>query len=87
MTTTCTLWEKTGYTVDVVEATENPPSANGYDFVVVGSGIRADKWTKETLNFIEKNAQELRIKKAALFVNCQMANRKDEGRKKRKKNT
>ena len=66
------------YTVDVVDARRNPSKADLYDLVVVGSGIRADSWTKEALQFLKKNAPILRIKKTALFVSCQMANRKEE---------
>jgi len=45
----------------------------------VGSGLRADKWTKESIEFLEKNALVLRNKKTALFVSCSMADRKDAG--------
>jgi menaquinone-dependent protoporphyrinogen oxidase len=66
-----------GYSVEVVDAKQSPQKVDAYDLVIVGSGIRADKWTKEALNFIEKNAALLRTKKTALFVSCQMA---DEGK-------
>jgi len=65
------------YKVDVVDAKKNSPSPVPYDLIVVGSGIRADKWTKETLKFLEKNAATLRDKKIALFVSCHMADRKE----------
>lgn len=66
------------YTVDVVDAKKNQPTVDSYDLVVVGSGIRADKWTKGTLKFLEKNAHALKVKKTALFVSCQMADREEE---------
>ena len=66
------------YTVDVVDAKKNQPTVDPYDLVVVGSGIRADKWTNGTLKFLTKNAHALRVKKTALFVSCQMADRKEE---------
>jgi menaquinone-dependent protoporphyrinogen oxidase len=66
------------YTVDVVDAKKNPPRVDPYDLVVVGSGVRADSWTKEALKFLKKNAHGLRVKKTALFVSCQMADRKEE---------
>jgi menaquinone-dependent protoporphyrinogen oxidase len=66
------------YTVDVVDARRNPSKADLYDLVVVGSGIRADSWTKEALQFLKENAPILRIRKTALFVSCQMADRKEE---------
>ncbi len=63
------------YTVDIVNVKEKSPDLAVYDLVIVGSGIRADKWTKETLTFLEKNAKQLKDKKTALFVSCQMADR------------
>ena len=69
---------KANFKVDVVDAGRNPSKADLYDLVVVGSGIRADSWTKEALQFLKKNAPILRMKKTALFVSCQMADRKEE---------
>jgi menaquinone-dependent protoporphyrinogen oxidase len=75
-----------GYTVDVVDAKKHTQRVDPYDLVVVGSGIRADKWTKETLRFLEKNAPALSVKKTALFVSCLMAEReKEEAQEKAKK--
>jgi menaquinone-dependent protoporphyrinogen oxidase len=74
-----------GCTVDVVDAKRSPQNVDSYDFVVVGSGMRADKWTKETLNFMEKNAVSLRGKKTALFVSGQMADGGKESREKAKR--
>src|SRR5665647_1687426 len=64
-----------GFDVEVFDAKKSPKSIDSYDLVVVGSGMRADKWTKETLIFLEKNSIELKTKKTALFVSCQMADR------------
>jgi menaquinone-dependent protoporphyrinogen IX oxidase len=47
--------------------------------------MRADKWTKESLQFLEKNTITLKTKKTALFVSCSMADRKDGGYNKGKK--
>jgi menaquinone-dependent protoporphyrinogen oxidase len=69
---------KADYTVDVVDAKKNPPKTDLYDLVIVGSGIRADSWTREALKFLGKNAQILETQKTALFVSCQMADRKEE---------
>lgn len=69
--------KRAGWVVDVVNTRNNAPEVAGYDFVVVGSGIRADQWTKETLSFLEKNAEALRERKTALFVSCLMAERKE----------
>ncbi len=68
-----------GNTVDVVDAKEAPENIDGYDLVLVGSGLRADKWTKESEAFIEKNVAALKTKKLALYVSCSMADRKDQG--------
>ena len=62
-----------GYDVDVVDCKKNPQTLNSYGLFVVGSGIKGDKWTKETTNFLEKNAELLRAKKTALFVSCYMS--------------
>lgn len=77
--------KKEGYTVDVINAKQSPKNVEFYDLVIVGSGIRADKWTKETLNFIEKNAELLKTKRTALFVSCQMADGGKESQEKAKK--
>jgi menaquinone-dependent protoporphyrinogen oxidase len=73
-----------GLTVDVVDAKKAPENIDSYDFIVVGSGMRADKWTKESWAFLEKNAAILKNKKTALFVSCSMADRKDALREKAK---
>ncbi|HEX7482389.1 MAG TPA: flavodoxin domain-containing protein, partial [Candidatus Bathyarchaeia archaeon] len=77
--------KKEGYIVDVLDAELRPRSISLYDLVIVGSGIRADKWTKETLNFIEKNAELLKTKRTAMFVSCQMADGKKESQERAKK--
>jgi menaquinone-dependent protoporphyrinogen oxidase len=74
-----------GCTVDVVDAKRSPQNIDSYDLIIVGSGMRADKWTKETLDFLEKNAVSLRAKKTALFVSGQMADGGKESREKAKK--
>jgi len=45
-----------------------------YDLIVVGSGIKMGKWTKQTLKFLKNNKKELKEKKVALFVSCSAAN-------------
>ncbi len=72
------------YSVSVANAKLSNLSLADQDLVIIGSGIRADQWTKETLKFLEKNAEILRQKKTALFVSCQMADREEEGRLKAK---
>ncbi len=43
---------------------------NEYQLVIVGSGIKINKWTKETENFLDKFQKELAKNKIALFVCC-----------------
>jgi len=74
-----------GYIADVFNAKKKPQNVSQYDLVIIGSGIRADKWTKEALNFIEKNIELLLTKKTALFVSCQMADGGKESQDKAKK--
>jgi menaquinone-dependent protoporphyrinogen oxidase len=45
-----------------------------YELLVVGSGIKMGKWTKESMNFLKKNKDKLSNKKVALFVSCGAAN-------------
>jgi menaquinone-dependent protoporphyrinogen oxidase len=49
-------------------------SISAYDLVVVGSGIKMGKWTKESKNFLKNNPNILSNKKVALFVSCGAAN-------------
>jgi menaquinone-dependent protoporphyrinogen oxidase len=67
--------KKAGFSVDIANVRDNDFRVPDYDFIVVGSGIRADQWTKETLTFLKKNTEDLRKKKTALFVSCSMAER------------
>jgi menaquinone-dependent protoporphyrinogen oxidase len=45
-----------------------------FDLIVVGSGIKMGKWTKESINFLKKNRNILSNKKVALFISCGAAN-------------
>ncbi len=77
---------KEGFNIDVADAKKPPENLDTYELFIIGSGMRADKWTKETLSFMEKNAALLKSKKTALFVSCQMADRVEpEVREKAKK--
>lgn len=73
-----------GYKVEVANAKRRPKTIIQYDLIIIGSGIRADKWTKQTINFLQENAELLRAKKTALFASCQMADREPEARDKAK---
>jgi menaquinone-dependent protoporphyrinogen oxidase len=41
-----------------------------YDLVLVGSGIKIKKWTKEPEKFLKKFQKELAQKKTAIFISC-----------------
>ncbi len=45
-----------------------------YDLIIVGSGIKMGKWTKDSIKFLKKNKNILKDKKVALFVSCGAAN-------------
>ena len=62
--------EAEGYSINVVDAKKGVGSIDGYGLVVVGSGIRAGRWTGETDGFLRKNASKLRAKRLALFCSC-----------------
>jgi len=60
-----------GFKVRVVNAAKDTISdISEFDVVIVGSGIKMGKWTKETLNFLKKFEADLSRKKVALFVSC-----------------
>jgi menaquinone-dependent protoporphyrinogen oxidase len=41
-----------------------------YDLVLVGSGIKIKKWTKEPEKFLKKFQKELQQKRVVLFISC-----------------
>lgn len=45
-----------------------------YDLVIVGSGIKMGKWTKDSIKFLKNNKKALKDRKVALFVSCGAAN-------------
>ncbi|MFW9805256.1 MAG: flavodoxin domain-containing protein [Candidatus Thorarchaeota archaeon] len=61
---------KLGVQVDVVNLGEGTPfpEPEGYDLVIIGSGIREGQWKKEPLDFIEQKIESLSKTKVALFV-------------------
>jgi menaquinone-dependent protoporphyrinogen oxidase len=60
-----------GLDVDVVNLKEGKvDDISGYGVVVVGSGIKIGKWTKEPDKFLNKFQKELAKKNVALFVCC-----------------
>jgi menaquinone-dependent protoporphyrinogen oxidase len=65
------LGEK-GEEVDLlnVKKTRGWPSLEGYDGVMVGSGVKIMKWMGEPMAFLRRKRDELRGRKLALFVSC-----------------
>ena len=55
--------EGEGKTVDVVNLRTTKkkswPTVENYDAIIIGSGIKITKWTKEPLNFLKKNKELL----------------------------
>lgn len=63
--------ENEGANVDLVNLRKNKvDNIVNYDLIIVGSGIKMGKWTKEPLKFLNKNKSTLQDKKVALFVSC-----------------
>jgi menaquinone-dependent protoporphyrinogen oxidase len=64
-----------GIEVDMLDSSKlNDYDVSTYDLVVVGSGIKMGKWTKNSLKFLKDNKSSLANKKVALFVTCGDAN-------------
>lgn len=64
-----------GVSVDLKEdkeAIKLDPSP--YDLIIVGSGIKMGKWTKDSIKFLKNNKNILENKRVALFVSCSAAN-------------
>ena len=63
-----------GIEVDLVDLKKNKPiRPEGYDLVVVGSGIRMGKWTAEALNYLKDNEESLSLRTHAIFVSSGFA--------------
>jgi menaquinone-dependent protoporphyrinogen oxidase len=57
-------------TVLDVKKNRSWPSLEGYDGVMVGSGVKISKWMREPLEFLRRKRGELEGKRLALFVSC-----------------
>lgn len=74
-----------GFEVKVVNAKKDKvKSIDDYSLIVVGTGIKIGKWTKEPEKFLEKFRKELVKKNLALFVCCGSAVPLSEGEEKAK---
>jgi len=58
-----------GGDVRVIPA-ESAPSPDGFDAVIVGSGVRAGKWHKAATGWVSKHAGAIRRRPLAMFTCC-----------------
>jgi menaquinone-dependent protoporphyrinogen oxidase len=59
-----------GIEAEAFDAARHPPPPAGYDLVIVGSAIRNDTWTKETLSYLKNHRPALAGCRVALFACC-----------------
>ena len=65
------VFRENGLDVKVVNLKdEKVKDISGYDLVLVGSGIKIKKWTKEPEKFLKNFQKELKNQKTALFICC-----------------
>jgi menaquinone-dependent protoporphyrinogen oxidase len=65
------VFREEGLDVKVVNLKdEKVKDISEYDLVLIGSGIKIKKWTKEPEQFLKKFQKELAEKKTALFICC-----------------
>ncbi|TRO54870.1 nitric oxide synthase [Candidatus Bathyarchaeota archaeon] len=65
------VFREEGLNVEVVNLKdEKVDDISEYDLVLIGSGIKIKKWTKEPEQFLKKFQKELTEKKIALFICC-----------------
>jgi menaquinone-dependent protoporphyrinogen oxidase len=65
------VFRQEGLDVKVVNLKdEEVKDISDYDLVLVGSGIKIKKWTKEPEKFLKKFQKELANKKTAIFISC-----------------
>lgn len=54
--------------IDLRGVSGKVPNLSDYKGVIIGSGIRMGRWTKEAINFLKKNREELDQKLLGVFV-------------------
>lgn len=59
-----------GLSVDVHDAAANPPSAEGYDAVIVGASVNAGRYQKSVTQWVRANAAVLGRKRTAFVSVC-----------------
>ena len=64
-----TVLRDEGFDIRVVNAkNEKVEDISEYELIIVGSGMKINRWTKEPKQFLNKFKRELRHKKVAIFV-------------------
>ncbi|MFX0071371.1 MAG: flavodoxin domain-containing protein [Candidatus Hermodarchaeota archaeon] len=65
--------------VSLVNINEEEPSLSGFDGVLIGTGIKINRWTKRIKKFIKKHKKVLNSRefKFGFFVNCGTASQKE----------
>jgi menaquinone-dependent protoporphyrinogen oxidase len=58
-----------GSDVEVISA-KDAPTADGFDAVLVGSGVRAGNWHKSARDWVVSNAEALEVRPVAFFTAC-----------------
>lgn len=56
--------------VDVIPITDTPDNLDGYDGIIIGSGIRAGRWLPQAVSFVKQHQATLRRVPTAYFVVC-----------------
>jgi menaquinone-dependent protoporphyrinogen oxidase len=65
------VFRQEGLDVKVINLkNEKVKDISEYDLVLVGSGIKIKKWTKEPEKFLKEFQKELAQKKTAIFISC-----------------
>ena len=67
------VFESHDIEVDLINLDKEKVMDLDYEIIVIGSGIKVGKWTKESLKFLEKNAAMIKQKKHAMFVTSGLA--------------
>ncbi len=69
---------QTGLEADVVDARRAGPAAEGYDGVVVAASVRAGRYPRRTVRWVERNAAALNARPSAFVSVCLGVLQRDE---------
>ena len=75
----CDILATKEFKVNLVNIDEEEPSLSGFDGILIGTGIKINRWTKKIKKFIKKHKKVLvsRKFKFGFFVNCGTASQKE----------